>query len=1460
MRKSLGLSKKRNGVSAGNAGTLDLLQKSIPFALRLSKGARRKGSSALRQAQGERNDDKNDLCKRSIEGEGIAMTFSIKKKLGGLIGILLLLFLILGAIVSRNLRTVRSEIHAMTATSLPLSSLAYDMDIEVLRVAYSILGYLHERSDSHLQRFDDSRKNFTQLRDRLKPMLTTDNERALDQQIGALYKELDELGAAMISRSDQQEKRFESFEGLMREWETLINESIRSDLRREADVNLAYKKLEAISALKDAFIFMQRSLKDYLITHEEKSEEDMQLAWLQFEQTFAVYESLALSAQERIWVQDLKDLAGNAKLFSQEILRLKRQNTEGLADIVALRRKLGNEILYDRLIKGIAEKGLLDSGTHTAAALEAASRSLLIALFASLAFGLIVGLALAYNITSRLTHVVNAAKSLSNGDLSVELREASGDEIGELVTAFQQMIAYIRNVAHVSETVAAGDLRGNVTPLSEQDVLNHSFKKMIAYLQGIAAVTERVSEKDLHAQVVPKSDADVLSLSLAKMVTNLRAMMTEIEQQSWLKDGISQLSMELSGDVALKDVCQKAMSFVAHYVKAGSGALYAYNNLEGTLRLLGAFAFTERSKLSNVYRLGEGVVGQVALERAPILLKHQARQDALISTGTVSYAAAQTYTFPLLYENTLYGVIELAAAQPFEAHAQNFLNEANRVIATVLFSTQQREKVQELLTVAQQAQQAAEVAAQEAEQAKEEAQEQAREVRQANARLEEQQQKLQQQSEELQQVNSHLEEQQQQLHQQSEELRQQNDTLNKAKGELDHRAKELELASKYKSEFLANMSHELRTPLNSIILLSKMLSKNERTHLDEKEVKQVSVINQAGEELLRLINDILDLSKIEAGKMTVNITEFSVRELFQTFKDLFHSIANEKGLEFIVREDIDAILKTDRDKLSQIIRNLLSNAFKFTKQGSVTLAASIHPARKDTILIAVSDTGVGIPKEKQMIVFEAFQQADGSISREFGGTGLGLSIAREYAKLLQGSLALESEVGKGTTFTITLPVLLKELATSAPQPKPEPAAPKPQPMPAPVVTFSASSSVDDDRQHLQPGDKVILIVEDNADLAQSTMDVTKEMGFKVLVALTGRDGLELAAKYRPTGILLDLVLPDINGMEVLRELKSTRELRHIPVHIFSSKERDNSYRTFGAVGYYQKPVNEIDIQHAVENLMTISEKFPKRLLVVEDDQSQREAIQEFLGNTDEVKITGVSSQNEAIQEIETGEYDAAIIDLGLKDGNGYDICRYIKERHVKLPVIIYTGRELTEEQERELRKYTDSIIIKTAKSYERLSDETALFLHQMYHGEHEAAPRHAAPRPLETQGSLVGKKILIVDDDVKNVFVLASALENHGATVVDAKNGQAAIDRLHQEPDIDIVLMDVMMPVMDGYTAMRLIRKDEQLKHLPIIALTAKALKEDRQKCIQAGADDYLSKPVDYDGLIRLVKAWIEKE
>ena len=1386
------------------------------------------------------------------------MTFTIKKKLGVLIGVLLALFLALGVVVYRNLQTIGFELHAIVTIHQPISTTAYEMDVQLLRFAYRVMGYLQNRDQGNIDRLEDAEANFERLLNEYSRLAETKFEQELSRTIKAKFADMQALGKSLMAREDEQHQIFETLADRFVRWDAFIESTMKPTILPATDQQASWK-LEKIAELNAAFNAANRLTNELFMLHTDDKETRIASAWKECDTIIDQYMSAALSQQEQGAMARLRELFQEIRQYSDQAVALERQNQAELEKFILFRREFGMNILYEQAIKGTAEKDLLRAGELMLQSVDASRRWLFIFLGASAVIALILGLSLAYNITSRLNRVVNAAAMLSQGDLSVELRNTSNDEIGVLVVAFQQMIAYIRAVAHVAETIAEGNLQVQVTPQSERDVLNTSFQRMVTYLQGVAAVTEQVSDKELHVQVTPKSEHDLLNQSLQKMVANLRGMMMEIERQSWLKDGVSQLSLALSGDLSLKEVCQNAISFVCRYVNAGSGTLYSFDAKTDTLKLLGAFAFTERSKLSNAYQLGEGVVGQVALERAPILLKHPTRQDGLIVTGTVSHAPAQTYTFPLLYESTLYGVIELAAMQPLDEHAQNFLSEANRVIATVLFSTLQREKVQELLLESQKAQEIAETAAQEAEVAKYEAQEKAQEVQEANQQLEEQQQKLQQQSEELQQVNAHLEEQQQQLHQQSEELRQQNETLNTAKLQLDKRAADLEMASKYKSEFLANMSHELRTPLNSIILLSKMLSKNERQNLDDKEVKQVSVINQAGEELLRLINDILDLSKIESGKVTMNITEFSIAELFQTFKDLFRSIAEEKGLEFIIHEEFNAVLKTDRDKLSQILRNLLANAFKFTKQGSVALRAVQMPGKADTVLISVEDTGVGIPKDKQQIVFEAFQQADGSISREFGGTGLGLSIAREYAKLLQGAISLESEVGKGTTFTLTLPAMLKQILdltpSSAPQSGTKPIAPLKKPQ-----VFSVATEVEDDRALIVPGEKVILIIEDNADLAQSTMDVTRGMGFKALVALTGHDGLELAAKFIPTGILLDLVLPDMNGMELLRELKSTRELRHIPVHIFSSKERDNSYRAVGAIGYFQKPVNEIDIQNAVDNLMAVSEKYPKRLLIVEDDETQREAIRDLLDSGDDVQITGVSSQDQAIAEIETGEYDAAIIDLGLKGGSGYDICRFIKEQHVKLPVIIYTGRELTEEEERELRKYTDSIIIKTAKSYERLTDETSLFLHQMYHGETEQKPRSAPPKPLQADGNLSGKKILIVDDDVKNVFVLASALENHGATVVDAKNGQVAIEVLNQEPDFDLVLMDVMMPVMDGYTAIRQIRKDKRFERLPIIAITAKALKEDRQKCIQAGADDYLSKPVDYDGLIRLVKAWIEKE
>lgn len=1392
------------------------------------------------------------------------MRRTIGMKLAFLIGILLCLCILLGFISYRGVRTIHTQITEVVEIKQPAGAAAYEMDLYLLRMVVGVLGYLQNRDEEHLDRINVAREKFKESYESYVRLMKTDRGKQLGQEANALFPQFDALARTLVEENDYQYQKSLLLLQKIDTLEHLFAENIQKMIvPGEAQ---AYQKLKLASEMEATINESQRFLGDYIRTNLSEYAERISLRREQLEQTFGAYQQLTLSEQETAWFEQLQNVYQETVQLSDEMMTLEAQIISNTDKFIELRRVLGTTLLYEEIILEVAQKDLLASKQQAVNTAERIDHTMMLLLAGSITFGIVFGALLARNILSPLKKVVDAASQIAVGNLAVTLAIRSKDEIGLLAHSFRQLIAYIQDVARIAEHISVGDLRVKITPKSDQDVLNASLQNMITYLQNIAAITEKVSNKDLQVEVHPKSDQDALNQSLQRMVSNLYAMTRESEQQNWLQNGLNQLNNALLGEPSLVEVCNKALRFVSRYVDAGSGALYVYDADEKIVGLVSTYAFTERDRVSNRYKLGEGVVGQVALEKTPILLRNIRRQDAVIRTGMTSKPPLNTYTFPLAYNQELYGVLELASFERFDQAKQQFLNETNRTIATAIYSTRQREKVQALLQLSQQTQKEAENAAREAELAKEDAQRKAEEVQKANVQLEEQQQKLQQQSEELRQVNAHLKEQQQQLQQQSEELRQQNESLNLAREQLNKRAKELELSSKYKSEFLANMSHELRTPLNSIILLSKMLSRNDKKNLDEKDVKQAKVIHQAGEELLRLINDILDLSKIEAGKMTINITKFTSTTLLNSFKDLFHSVAEEKGLDFHIQDDLNTTLKTDKDKLSQVIRNLLSNAFKFTKQGSVSLSMSPHPAQKTLFHIKVQDTGIGIPEDKQALVFEAFQQADGSTSREFGGTGLGLSIAREYVRLLQGSIELQSREQSGTTFTLTLPLEYQETSSEekAPEERPierpvEPTFPSRQKQPSEEKPLTVVTEIVDDRGNISSADKVILIIEDNADLAQMTLDVTREMGFKVLVALDGRTGLLLAQQFRPAGILLDLVLPDMNGMEILRELKSTRELRHIPVHIVSSKERDNTYRHAGAIGYYQKPLNDLDIQHAIENIMSVSEKSPKQLLIVEDDETQREAITDWLGESNEIRITGVSSQQEAIDEIEKGVYDAAIIDLGLKDGNGYDICKYIKEHNMALPVIIYTGRELTEEEERELRKYTDSIIIKTARSYERLSDEVALFLHKMYAGDAHPAERAPIPRQLSPTGNLEGKKILIVDDDVKNVFVLASALENNGATVIDAPNGQAALDTLRQHHDIDLVLMDVMMPVMDGYTAMRQIRKDDALKHLPIIALTAKALKGDRQKCIQAGADDYLSKPVDYDGLIRLAKAWIEK-
>jgi len=1018
-------------------------------------------------------------------------------------------------------------------------------------------------------------------------------------------------------------------------------------------------------------------------------------------------------------------------------------------------------------------------------------------------------------------------------------------------------------VANKAEHIAGGDFSVEIIPQSEEDQLGNSLAKMTRTLSELGTVTEEISQGNFERRLAVKGENDLVSKSINSMSLNLQKNEGHNREQNWLKDGLNKLSGELSGEMGLDRITSGSISFISRYVNAGRGVVYLNDEANRCIRLVSSFAFTERDHLSNVYEYGSGVVGQVALEKRAILLKNVSKEEAPISTGTSQSAPANTYTYPLIYEEELLGVIELASLLPFNPIQTEFLDESNQIIASGIYLAIQRGKIEDLLDKAQTAQREAEektMLVQEAnarlEEQQQQIQQQSEELQQTNSQLEEQQQQLQQQSEELQQTNAQLEEQQQQLMQQAEELRQGNEQLRTSKAELDLKAKDLELSNKYKSDFLANMSHELRTPLNSIILLSKMIQKNERGNLSEDDIKRAKVVHSAGEELLRLINDILDLSKIEAGKTTLSLGEVTTGDLLNELNHYFSSVAKNKGLLLKVEDKIKTTITSDRDKLSQILRNFTSNALKFTKTGSVTITAEESGNAEKPIKISVLDTGIGIPAEKHKLVFDAFQQVDTSISREFGGTGLGLTISKQLAGLLHGTIGLKSEEGKGSEFSILLPAILspgegEQYEHEKPMTyRTSGKAEVPFPAKRQVLPLS------DDRKQLLPGDKIILIVEDDFSFAEIVMMVIHNMNMKVLYAPTAEEGLRMAQQFRISGIVLDLVLPDMNGVDFMRRLKSFKELRHIPVQIISGHEKNPELLRMGALDFLQKPVDQDQIQNAIQGILNFSQKHPKDLLIVEDDDVHREALTELIKSQD-VRVKGVGSEQEATDELNKGIYDAVIIDLGLRSGSGLNICKFVRESHLKVPVIVYTGKQLSPDEEKNLKKYADRIIIKTVNSENRLLDELMLFLHQTQMVSTDPVSKvkesHAQAKRLS------GKTIMVVDDDIKNVFVMSTALEEHGATVIDAQNGLEALELLQGKP-VDLVLMDIMMPVMDGYTAMKKIREDAHLKSLPVIALTAKALKEDREKCIAAGANDYLAKPVDYDMLIGLVEAWCQKK
>ena len=905
------------------------------------------------------------------------------------------------------------------------------------------------------------------------------------------------------------------------------------------------------------------------------------------------------------------------------------------------------------------------------------------------------------------------------------------------------------------------------------------------------------------------------------------------QRQDWLQEGQLGLSAAMLGDQTAEALGQGVLRFLARYLGAQAGAIYV--GAGESFRLAASYGVPASVQIPQEIGPRDGLIGQ-AISEARTLTVADAPAGYLVFGSALGQAKPRHIVMaPAKTEGHVYAVTELGFVRGIDEAALELMKLASEAIAIAVRSADYRSRLQLLLEETQRQAEEMQVQSEELRVSNEELEEQSRALRESQLRLEQQQV-------ELEQTNAQLESQAQQLEAQR-------DNLERAHAGVEAKAREVEQASRYKSDFLANMSHELRTPLNSQLILAKLLADNPHGNLTEEQVKFARTIQSSGNDLLTLINDILDLSKIEAGRVEVRAETVAPSLIVKGLAPLFQPIAEQKRLDFdlVIAPDAPASLATDPQRLEQILKNLLANAFKFTEAGRVTLSVA---RAEGGIAFAVSDTGIGISEAHQQTIFESFRQADGTISRKYGGTGLGLSISREFARLLGGTLSLQSREGEGSTFTLTLPLVLD---APAPLPREAPPPPPPRRLPAP-------REIEDDRE--APGSaRVLLVIEDDANFASILRDLSREMGFRAIVAGTAEEALTLARRHMPSAIVLDIGLPDQSGLSVLDRLKRDVATRHIPIHVVSGADHAQTALALGAVGYMLKPVRREDLADVLRKLEAKFAQGLHRVLIVEDDAAQREAVARLLASHD-VETIGVGTAAECLERLKAETFDCMVLDLSLPDASGYSLLETLsrEEAYAFPPVIVYTGRDLSPDDEQRLRRYSRSIIIKGAKSPERLLDEVSLFLHQVVSelpAEHQRMIKLAQNR----DDILEGRRILIVEDDVRNVYALTNVLEPRGAQIEIARNGREALDRLGKseaEP-IDLVLMDVMMPVMDGLTATREIRRGPQGRKLPIIALTAKAMPDDQQTCIDAGANDYIAKPLDVEKLLSLVRVWMPR-
>jgi HAMP domain-containing protein/signal transduction histidine kinase/CheY-like chemotaxis protein len=1070
---------------------------------------------------------------------------------------------------------------------------------------------------------------------------------------------------------------------------------------------------------------------------------------------------------------------------------------------------------------------------------------------------------MASNLTDQVRNISQVAQAVARGDLTQKITVDAKGEILELKetlnTMVDQLSSFADEVTRVAKEVGTeGKLGGQAqvegvsgTWRGLTENVNQLASNLTTQVRAIAEVSTAVTQGDLTRSITVEASGEVADLSdnINQMIANLRETTRQNEEQDWLKTNLARISGLMQGQRNLETVSQLIMSELSPAVGAQHGAFFFANHdefgVDYELMLLASYGYTKKDGEAPRFRPGDGLVGQAALEKKPIRIEEPPADYVKVASGLGESTPRDIIVIPVLFEEQVLAVIELASFTPFSEVILQFLDQLTETIGVVLATITANVRTEELL-----------------QQSQSQSQE-----------LQEQSEALQRQQMELQATNEELQEKAEQLERQNRDIEIKNREIEMARSSLEEKAEQLALSSKYKSEFLANMSHELRTPLNSLLILSKVLAANESGNLTAKQVDASTTIHNAGSDLLALINDILDLSKVEAGKMDVHAGRTELRSVREYVERSFAPVAGEKGLDFAIElaHDAPEQIQTDEQRLQQVLKNLLSNAFKFTDKGSVRLSIGRAPAdahfgsetlarSEGVVAFSVMDTGIGIPPDKLRLIFEAFQQAEGSISRRFGGTGLGLSISREIARLLGGEIHVSSVEGQGSAFTLYLPIAGP---VTMPVTTP-PALDLPAPLPAAATktrrrteTAALPDTLTDDRADLPAGERVALVMTGDRALARGAVDVAHEHGFRCLLALRGDAGLALVHEFMPDAVIVSKDLPQLNGEAVLEHVKRHPETRHLPVYVLAGEDSKLDLRHAGALGCLNGEASPEMLGDVFSELTRFLDRRTRSVLLVADDERERDGLADLIGGPD-VEVVGVGSRDDAIETLDSGEFDCLVLAPELQDGSGFQLLDRLRrtKRFRDLPVILHSSRELSPKDEARVKRFAEAMVVKDVRSPERLLDETSLYLHRV-EARLPADKRQMLERLHMADAVFEGKKVLIVDDDVRNVFALTSVFERRGMEVVFAENGREGIEALKANPDVSLVLMDIMMPEMDGYEATRAMREMPEFKRLPIVALTAKAMKGDREKSIASGASDYITKPVDVDQLLSLMRVWL---